>query len=162
MYDYMKALLQRFDTHSEQAAALEKSIEKTRKNLANRLTKSERKMLLRLSDLEDALRDETSLNSFMCGYRLASGIHQELSKHLHSHHRRYAAHSRRQHRPRHRQSSTARGQFGARTGNCPRPERKAQHDRFQACPAQPPQGRHRMYLIQRTNSVGGPLLAHVD
>ena len=75
MYDYMKALLQRFDTHSEQAAALEKSIEKTRKNLANRLTKSERKMLLRLSDLEDALRDETSLNSFMCGYRLASGIH---------------------------------------------------------------------------------------
>lgn len=80
MYDYMKALLQRFDTHSGQAAALEKSIEKNRKNLANRLTKSERKMLLRLSDLEDALRDETNLNSFMCGYRLASGIHQELSK----------------------------------------------------------------------------------
>lgn len=80
MYDYMKALLQRFDTHSKQAAALEKSIEKTRKNLANRLTKSERKMLLRLSDLENALRDETSLNSFVCGYRLASGIHQELSK----------------------------------------------------------------------------------
>ena len=63
MYDYMKALLQRFDTHSEQAAALEKSIEKNRKNLANRLTKSERKMLLRLSDLEDALRDEANLNA---------------------------------------------------------------------------------------------------
>ena len=80
MYDYMKALLQRFDTQSEQAAVWEKSIKKAYKNLANRLTKSERKMLLRLSDLEDALRDETSLNSFMCGYRLASGIHQELSK----------------------------------------------------------------------------------
>lgn len=35
-------------------------------------------MLLRLTDLEDALRDQTNLDSFMSGFRLASGINQEL------------------------------------------------------------------------------------
>lgn len=79
MHDYMKALLQRFETPSEQTMALEKTIRKAHKKLAGRLAKPERKMLLRLSDLEDTLRDEACLDSFMCGYRLASGIHQELS-----------------------------------------------------------------------------------
>ena len=35
-------------------------------------------MLLRLVDLEAALRDQSCLDSFMSGYRVAHGIHQEL------------------------------------------------------------------------------------
>lgn len=80
MYDYMKALLQRFETPSGQTAALEKAVKRAYKKLAGRLSTSERKMLLRLSDLEDALRDEACLDSFMCGYRLAQGIQQELAE----------------------------------------------------------------------------------
>ena len=45
MYDYMKALLQRFDTHSEQAAALEKSIEHEKINLY-RITVPEKAKLI--------------------------------------------------------------------------------------------------------------------
>lgn len=35
-------------------------------------------MLLRLTDLEDEFRDETKLDSFISGFRLAQGIQQEL------------------------------------------------------------------------------------
>ena len=34
--------------------------------------------MLRLVDMESALRDQACLDSFMSGYRLAHGIHQEL------------------------------------------------------------------------------------
>ena len=78
MYDYMKALYHRFETPSEPMTALEKAANKTHRLLANRLAKPERKMLLRLVDLEAALRDQACLNSFMSGYRLAQGIQQEL------------------------------------------------------------------------------------
>lgn len=78
MRDYMKALYHRFETPSEQVAALEKATKKTHRQLANRLAKPERKMLLRLVDMEAALRDQACLNSFMSGYRLAQGIQQEL------------------------------------------------------------------------------------
>ena len=37
-----------------------------------------RKLLLKMVDLEDALREEACLNSFISGYRLAQGIQQEL------------------------------------------------------------------------------------
>ena len=78
MRDYMKALQRRFESPSGQTERLEKAVNKTHKQLANRLKKPERKMLLRLSDLEDALRDEACLDSFISGYRVAHGIHQEL------------------------------------------------------------------------------------
>ena len=78
MHDYMKALYHRFETPSEQTTTLEKAANKTHRQLANRLKKPEKKMLLRLVDLEAALRDQACLNSFMSGYRLAQGIQQEL------------------------------------------------------------------------------------
>ncbi len=34
--------------------------------------------MLRLVDLEDTLRNQTSLDSFTSGFRLADGIHREL------------------------------------------------------------------------------------
>lgn len=78
MYDYMKALYHRFETPSEQVAVLEKAANKSHKQLVNRLSKPERKMLLRLVDLEATLRGQAFLNSFMSEYRLAQGIQQEL------------------------------------------------------------------------------------
>ena len=42
------------------------------------LDEPERKLLLKMADLEDALREEACLNSFISGYRLAQGIQQEL------------------------------------------------------------------------------------
>ena len=51
---------------------------KTHKQLAKQLGKHQRRLLLRLVDLEAALRDQSCLDSFMSGYRVAHGIHQEL------------------------------------------------------------------------------------
>lgn len=81
MYDYMKALYLRFKTPSGQLESLEREIDKLHKQLSQRLKKPERKILLRLTDLEAELRDESNLHSFMSGYRVANGIHQELSRH---------------------------------------------------------------------------------
>ena len=81
MYDYMKALYLRFKTPSGQLESLELEIDKLHKQLSQRLKKPERKILLRLTDLEAELRDESNLHSFMSGYRVANGIHQELSRH---------------------------------------------------------------------------------
>ena len=78
MHDYMKALYHRFETLSERAEKLEREADKTHKQLAKQLGKHQRKLLLRLVDLEAALRDQSCLDSFMSGYRLAHGIHQEL------------------------------------------------------------------------------------
>lgn len=35
--------------------------------------------MLRLTDLQNAIRDEASLHSFIAGFRLAEGIKQELA-----------------------------------------------------------------------------------
>jgi len=80
LYDYMKALYLRFKTPSPQLESLEKEIDRIHKQLSQRLKKPERKMLLRLTDLEAELRDESNLTSFVSGYRIANGIHQELSQ----------------------------------------------------------------------------------
>ncbi|BAK97691.1 hypothetical protein OBV_04930 [Oscillibacter valericigenes Sjm18-20] len=47
--------------------------------LHERLDKQERKLLLRLIDLENAIQDETSLRNFTNGYLLARGIDRGLS-----------------------------------------------------------------------------------
>ena len=78
MHDYMKALYHRFDSPAERKEKLEQQVNKTHKQLAGQLGKQQRKLLLRLVDLEGALRDEACLHSFMSEYRLAHGIHLEL------------------------------------------------------------------------------------
>ena len=78
MHDYMKALYHRFEIPSQREKYLERKIAKAHRQLAQLLDKSEKKMLLRIADLEDALRDEACLNSFMSGFRVAQGIQQEL------------------------------------------------------------------------------------
>ena len=78
MHDYMKALYHRFDSPAERKERLEEQVNKTHKQLTGQLGKQQRTLLLQLVDLESALRDEACLHSFMSGYRLAHGIHQEL------------------------------------------------------------------------------------
>ena len=78
MRDYMKALCRRFESPSKRTEYLERKADDAHRKLSARLPERERKMLLRLTDLEAALRDEACLDSFMSGFRLAQGIQQEL------------------------------------------------------------------------------------
>ena len=78
MRDYMKALCCRFETTSRRAEYLDRKVERTYRQLTRLLDEPERKLLLKMADLEDALREESCLNSFISGYRLAQGIQQEL------------------------------------------------------------------------------------
>ncbi len=78
MHDYMKALYHRFEAPSRRAENLDRKIKRTHNQLTRLLDKPGRKLLLRIADMEDKLRDEACLNSFISGYRLAQGIQQEL------------------------------------------------------------------------------------
>ena len=57
---------------------MEEQADKAHKQLAGQLGRQQRKLLLRLVDLEGTLREQACLHSFISGYRLAHGIHQEL------------------------------------------------------------------------------------
>ena len=78
MHDYRKGLYHRFETPSRRAEYLDRKIKRTHNQLTRLLDKPERKLLLRIADMEDELRDEACLNSFISGFRLAQGIQQEL------------------------------------------------------------------------------------
>ena len=78
MHDYMKALYHRFEAPSRRMEYMDRKIKRTHSQLARLLGKSEKKLLLRIADMEDELRDEACLNSFISGFRLAQGIQQEL------------------------------------------------------------------------------------
>ena len=80
MYDYMKALQRQFETKSRSIQELADEVDRTHKELSSRLAKEDRKLLLKLVDMEDSLRCESTLHSFTCGYRLACGIHRELAE----------------------------------------------------------------------------------
>ena len=79
MYDYMKSLQRHFETKPEYIQDLKAEVNQTHKERSARLSKEDRRRLLNLVDLEDALRGEATLHSFVSGYRLACGIHYELS-----------------------------------------------------------------------------------
>ncbi|WP_419020491.1 DUF6809 family protein [Intestinimonas butyriciproducens] len=80
MYDYMKALQRQFETKPRSIQELSAELDRTHKELSSRLAKEDRKLLLRLVDMEDNLRGHATLHSFTCGYRLACGIHRELTE----------------------------------------------------------------------------------
>ena len=84
MYDYMKSLQRHFETKPEYIQDLKAEVNQTHKELSARLSKEDRRLLLKLVDLEDALRGEATLHSFVSGYRLACGINRELSEEQYS------------------------------------------------------------------------------
>ena len=77
MNDYMQALHQRFFREPE-CADVRDEIEELRQELRELLTKPERRKLLQLVDAQNLLREETSLASFMAGFKLAWGLAREL------------------------------------------------------------------------------------
>ena len=80
MYDYMKSLQRQFETNPRSIQELSDEVDRTHRELSSRLAKEDRKLLLRLVDMEDHLRGHATLHSFTCGYRLAFGIHRELAE----------------------------------------------------------------------------------
>lgn len=77
MNDYMRALHQRFFREPE-CADVRREIEELRQELREQLDRQNREKLLKLVDLGIELREETSLASFMAGFKLAWGLAQEL------------------------------------------------------------------------------------
>ena len=80
MYDYMRALQRQFESNPRSIQELADEINCAHRELSSRLAKEDRKLLLRLVDMEDNLRGLATLHSFTCGYRLACGIHRELAE----------------------------------------------------------------------------------
>ena len=73
MYDYMKALHARFCREPELQKA-QKELEQAYKEIKARLSQQGQETLLQLADLENELREEASLTSFIAGFRLGMGI----------------------------------------------------------------------------------------
>lgn len=80
MHDYMKALQRQFESTPRSIQELADEIHRTHKELSSRLATEDRKLLLKLVDMEDNLRCESTLHSFASGYRLACGIHREIAE----------------------------------------------------------------------------------
>ena len=77
MYDYMRALHARFCREPELQKAREE-LEQAYREIKARLGQQDQETLLQLADLENELREETSLTSFIAGFQLGMGIAGEL------------------------------------------------------------------------------------
>ena len=79
MYDYMKALHARFCWEPElQKVRVE--LERTYREIKEKLHLPEQETLLQLVDLENELREETSLTSFIAGFQPGMGIAGEMER----------------------------------------------------------------------------------
>ena len=77
MYEYLQALHQRFFREPKHTD-LHEEIKKLRQELEDNLNPSQRKLLLRLLDVQDYLKNDVSLESFAADFKLAAGIAKEL------------------------------------------------------------------------------------
>ena len=79
MYDYMRALHARFCREPEfQKARAE--LERSYREIKAKLVQQDQETLLQLADLENELREETSLTSFIAGFQLGMGIAGEMER----------------------------------------------------------------------------------
>ena len=78
MKDYMMALHQRFCKEPECRKGRKELLE-VEQELHQKLDRRGQEQLLKLADLENELLDETSLESFLSGFKLALGIAAELA-----------------------------------------------------------------------------------
>ena len=77
MYDYMRALHARFCREPE-LQRTQAELDQAYKEIKVRLGQQDQETLLQLADLENELREETSLTSFIAGFQLGMGIAGEL------------------------------------------------------------------------------------
>ena len=78
MRDYMMALHQRFCKEPE-CREVRRQLLEVERDLRLALDRRGQEQLLKLADLETELLDETSLESFLSGFKLALGIAAELA-----------------------------------------------------------------------------------
>ena len=79
MYDYMKALHARFCKEPE-LQKVRAEMERTYREIKARLGQQDQETLLQLADLENELREEVSLTSFIAGFQLGMGIAGEMER----------------------------------------------------------------------------------
>ena len=77
MYDYMRALHARFCREPEFQKVREE-LDQVYREIKARLGQQDQETLLQLADLENELREETSLTSFIAGFQLGMGIAGEM------------------------------------------------------------------------------------
>ena len=77
MYDYMRALHARFCREPE-LQKVRAELDRSYREIKAKLVQQDQETLLQLADLENELREETSLTSFIAGFRLGMGIAGEL------------------------------------------------------------------------------------
>ena len=77
MHDYMKALHARFCREPE-LQEVRAELDRSYREIKARLGQQNQETLLQLADLENELREETSLSSFIAGFRLGMGIVGEI------------------------------------------------------------------------------------
>ena len=77
MYDYMRALHARFCREPE-LQKVRAELDRSYREIKARLDQQDQETLLQLADLENELREETSLTSFVAGFQLGLGIAREL------------------------------------------------------------------------------------
>ena len=77
MNDYMKALHAWFCREPDRPE-LERALDDTYHALRENITRQDQELLLRAQDLAIDLREETSLASFIAGFRLGMGIAGEI------------------------------------------------------------------------------------
>ena len=79
MNDYMQALHQQFCREPELQKAREE-LEQAYREIKAGLGQQDQETLLQLADLENELREETSLTSFIAGFQLGMGIAGEMER----------------------------------------------------------------------------------
>ena len=88
MYDTLKLLYERFYTPLPLEAA-EQEIDDCHRQLIDRLEKPERKLVLRIIDTQNLMAEERSIDSFLCGFKLAWELSNELNHYESGHPSRY-------------------------------------------------------------------------
>ena len=79
MYDYMRTLHARFCREPE-LQSTRAELDQAYKEIKVRLGQQDQETLLQLADLENELREETSLTSFIAGFQLGMGIAGEMER----------------------------------------------------------------------------------
>ena len=78
MNDTLNQLYNRFYTPLSMAEC-EQEIEDCHRQLIGRLEKPERKLVLQIMDAQNLITEERSLDSFLCGFKLAWELAYELN-----------------------------------------------------------------------------------
>ena len=88
MHDTLKLLYERFYTPLPMEDA-EQEIDDCHQQLIEQLEKPERKLILRIIDTQNLIAEGRSIDSFLCGFKLAWDLSNELNHYESGHPSRY-------------------------------------------------------------------------